>query len=740
MKLSTVPFKLQTIRYWTARLSASDPGHIRLNLAARAVLSVILAILIMALVIHVPITVTMLAGVLGMLSTVSVNDDTEKERRITTLLLPLSSGLALTLSAFLLQVSHYFVDGLLLSIVFLALYTQQFRSRYFSICMVAFISIYFSALLHMKAAQLPWYYVAILIGVFMAYIVNFILFKDKPDKTLKRSLSSFHIQINLTLGLIIEMIQDANPNSQRIKKLEHNVIKLSEYARMVSGQFDSADPGAIWPGIQTKQLRLYIFDSTMLVQTLFPAIKRLKDLHAFENADVRQSLLKLMQCLKNMNVLNREHDITPLTEAENTLQQLKRQLSHSRAEEKELINWLYLLRRIESIAHHIIDEIDNIQKARLRPESEAIQSAKGWADSEESKREIETHQGLKKGLQPATKKAIQAVAAGVISITLGYLLTPAHQYWILLSGFVVFFGTESVRNTIVKAFNRFAGTLFGAIVGFGMDHLLSTVPFLEVPFIFFCIFMGFYLIPISYALMIFWITMLLAMMYNLLLGGISEQLLASRVIDTLIGAGLGAGATAFLLPQKTKDKVRETMVGFLISLKENVAVHLDAFMGNEMPDNHAHQAFELDEKLQQVKDDATPITRRPSYLRRPYIEHRITVFTAMNYYAKHLVASTGRTRKSRIDPTTMEMIKHVDACLSKNIDTLCQLLQEEEDKKHATVWELKNEREFIERSPDTNGENPIQAQFIYDLYYIWRINKAIVSLAKDLGAQIKQNE
>lgn len=737
MKLSSSSFLLQQIRYWTARLSASDPGHIRLNLASRAVLSVILSIFLMTLLQHlihqIPITAVMLAGVLGMMSTVAVNDDTEAEQRVTTLLLPFSSAIALTASAFLLQISHYFVDGLLLVIVFLALYTQQFRFRYFSICMVGFISIYFSALLHMKPAQLPWFYIGIGVGVSMTLLVKFILFRDRPTRTLKRSMASFHIQINLTLLLIIEMIEDNAWNQARLKQLQRNIVKLSEYARMVSGQFDSADPGDLWPGIQTRQLRLYIFDATMLMQTLFPAIRKLKELHALENSVVRHSLLKLMRCFRNASVLKGDFDQSHLAETRKAADELKQHLRRWRSEGEEFIDWLYLLRRISSIADHIIDEIDTIQKSRLQPGAEEEPPEQDQRKEENT----DNNQKQKKaGLQPETKKAIQAVSAGVISILLGYLLTPTHQYWILLSGFVVFFGTESAGNTVVKAFNRFAGTFFGAIAGFGIDHVLSGVPFLEIPFIFLCVFMGFYLIPISYALMIFWITMLLAMMYNLLLGGISESLLASRVIDTFIGAGLGALATTFLLPRKTIDKVRETSVAFLSLLKENVGVHLDKFTGTQTRESHAHQAFELDERLQQVKDDAKPVTRGPNYVRRSEIEHRITVLTAMNYYAKHLVASTDHSGQMKLNPALLKNLEHVKMRVSENIDTLCHLLEEKENK-NCTVWDLANQRELIERSPDTPGDHPVQMKLIYDLYYVWRINKAVLSLSRDLGAQVQ---
>ncbi|HET7615647.1 MAG TPA: FUSC family protein, partial [Bacillales bacterium] len=345
------------------------------------------------------------------------------------------------------------------------------------------------------------------------------------------------------------------------------------------------------------------------------------------------------------------------------------------------------------------------------------------------------------GLDPTAEKAIQALIAGGLAIVIGYLLSPAHQYWALISAFVVFFGTETIGRTIIKASQRFLGTLFGAIAGFGLVHIVAGRPLLEVALLFFCIFMGFYLIQISYALMIFWITMLLSIMYSILLGGISEQLLEARVLDTFIGAGLGALATAFLFPHKSKDKVRDSMTEFLTLLKENVSAHLKKFTGNESTEGHAHQAFELDEKLQQIKDDAEPFTKRPMNLGRSEIEHQLTVFTALNYYAKHLVSSTDRKESLNLDASIRSLLEHVENSVHENIETLCGMLAEKRSGP-AVVWDLKAERERLERSPDDedDGKADQSRQLIYDLYYIWRINKAVLSMSKDFGAEVKRKD
>src|SRR5436309_11432912 len=107
---------------------------------------------------------------------------------------------------------------------------------------------------------------------------------------------------------------------------------------------------------------------------------------------------------------------------------------------------------------------------------------------------------------------------------------------------------------------------------------------------------------LSYAVFIFWVSMLLVITFELMLGGGIEQILVLRVIDTLIGAVLSATAAAFLFPHKTTDKIRHTMIDFLSNLKEYVAAYLNKFDGVLMVEALAGKALGLDQKLQQIKN------------------------------------------------------------------------------------------------------------------------------------------
>ncbi|MDN4075131.1 FUSC family protein [Fictibacillus terranigra] len=719
------------MRYWH-RLLASDPGRKRLRTASKVTLSVISSVMVMLIIILYAggqVTAAIFAGVVGMMGILVVNDDTEKEKKLTTVLLALSSACSLTIGSWLAKWGMA-ADLFLLLVVFLALYLQRFGSRYFSICMIAFMSFYFATLLKVDFTQVPWLFASILTGILFAYFYNFILIHDKPEEVLKRSMASFHIQANLTLNLVIEIVRDIKMDKQRLLNLDRNVKKLGDYARVVSNELGTTEPGEIWPGLSTSQLRLYIFDTAMLMETLSPSIRRLKEHRALENHAIRSSLLQVIQSIREAEVLNREQ-VHYLENAAASLQTL-RELLWTLNPDEDNGEWLYLIRRIESIANHIIDGAFGLQQSLQQANEHHIGQR-----TEEQENDEQEEQDEEYGIRPTTKKAIQALIAGGLSIVLGHIYSPAHQYWILLSCFVVLLGTETVGRTLVKAVQRSIGTFLGAIAGFIIAMYLTGIQ--DIVMLFICVFLAFYLLPISYTLMMFWITMLLALMYDILLGGINQQLMIARVIDTVAGVGLGFAVSALIYPHRTRDKVTTSTVEYLNSLKEYVNNYIDRFSEKHTAFNLADLALELDQLLETLIEDASPLYR--GWFGRSGIQQQLTVLTAINFYAKHLTASSTRKSQLNTDERFEDLLNHVQRSLTENIDALSAAVRGEGQ---ARIVNLDEERRQVERLPEKSKSNDHELlnhlRLLHNVHYIWRINESIVYLARQLGAEPKSKD
>lgn len=717
---------------WLGRLLASDPGRKRFQQAGKATISLISAVFTMLFLLkhfdHPSITPAIVSGMVGMLGIFVVMDDTTGKKKITTLLVGVSVATGITLgSAF----AHYslVVNALLVGVIFSAFYFSRFAIRYFSMGMAGFMSIYISSILQLDVAHLEWFYLGIVIGLVFAFLYNFIIFKDSVHM-LRRSMRSFHIQSNLTFTILMKMIEDPNTSSKRRKQLDQNVRRLNEYARSVAGDINENDLKKLWPGIEASQLRLYVFDTEMLIQTLTDSLKKLKDLEALEVRELRRLLVWVIRSLRDAEVLAQDYDPRSLEEAEKAIQALRLILSEVLNQEEKPEGWVYLLRRIESIANHVLEAAITIQES-LNVSEYKGSTVEGDTEPEEEDKEDESEED--KSLKPSTRKAIQALVAGTIAIIVGVMIAPAQPYWVLLTTFIVQIGTETVGRTYMKAFQRSIGTVIGAIIGFGAANLVSGNSQLEVVLLFAVLFLAFYLFPVSYTLMSLFITMLIAFMYDLLLGGISIQLMGARVIDTIAGAIIALLVSAFVFPKRTKDKVADSFDDFFGDLEGYVSSYINTFT---VPEDKAltDQAFDLDQKLQAIKDEAQSLLQRPGSLTRSGVGRWITVVTAINYYAKHLLASSHRKVPATVSEELSSAFSETEEKISQNIETLRQLLKEQGSA--PVMWDLSPERERIETQAPSWRKS--QVDLIHHFYYVWRINQSIVALGVELGAEVKK--
>ncbi|WP_322741854.1 FUSC family protein [Fictibacillus phosphorivorans] len=717
--------RLYNKHQWLAKMVAADPGNVRLQKAGKATASLIFSIFTTLLIMRYTghsggTTPAIVSGMLGLMGIMVVMDDTKKEMRVTTILLGLSAMLGITVGS-LVTNNAYYIDVVLVVSVFSSFYFSRFGTRYFSLFMIFFMTVYFSSVLKLSSNQLPWFYIGIWVGVVYAFILNFFLFQDTA-KNLKRSIHSFHIQSNLTLNLLIEAMKDKNSNLQRKEELEKNVAKLRDYALIVSGYINENDVKKIWPGLLPNQLRLYVFDTGMLIETLVDSVRGLKTADALQVDEIKKSLIAVTIAVRDAEVLAphvKEQNILP---AEKSVQQLRILIMTLFEREEPPQGWIYLIRRIESIANHVIEGAVTIQQSlyaqsSILKEEDIIEKAV----DEDTKTDD-------RSLKPSTKKAYQALVAGILSIIVGLIISPAQPYWVLLTAFVVLLGTESIGRIYTKGYQRSLGTIIGAVIGFGLARLLSGHTILEVIFLFLVVFLAFYLMTVSYTLMSVFITMLIAFMYDLLLGGITFSLISARVLDTIAGASIALVVSYLIFPKKTKVKVAESINEFLEELAPFVSEYVRGFREDVNVKNLSESAFKLDTKLQTIRDEAQSFLQRPGSPIYSDMVSWMTRLAAINYYAKHLVASAYR-KGFEYPEELLEGFIQIETKLKYNIDSLSALLTENEGEYF--LQSLDEEREKFERLAPSRKQS--QRDLIHHLYYVWRINQSLVELGIELG-------
>ncbi len=713
---------------------ASDPGLIRFQKAGRATLSLMASVFTTLFIMHAAgfddLTPAIVSGMAGMLGIMIVMDDAKKKKMLTTFLLGVSAMAGISAGS-LLAGNAYYIDGAMLLLIFGSFYLTRFNVRYFSLCMIAFMTLYFSSILQLENSQLPLFYIGIWVGVAYAFLFNFMLFQNTA-KNLQRSIRSFHIQSNLTFNLLIQGMQDKELSLQRKKELQKNVLKLREYAITVSEYINEEDVRKLWPGLTPPQLRLYVFDTGMLIETLTDSIHSLKRADALEIDELRRLLIWVIQSLRDAEVLAHHYEEQNLQEAELAVQALRLLIMDLFNRDAQPAGWLFLIRRIESIANHVIEGAATIQQAL---HSTKLMKQEDYPPIKESEENLDEKnaEDEEKSLRPSTKKAFQALVAGALSIIVGQIISPAQPYWVLLTAYIVLLGTESIGRIYTKGFQRSVGTIIGAVIGFTLARIVSGHSVLEVTLIFLVVFFAFYLFEVSYTLMSMFITMLVAFLYDLLLGGISFSLISARVIDTIAGAVIAFGVSTFVFPKKTKDKVAEAFSDFLTDLKPYVTEYVRGFREDVNVKDLSGNAFKLEQKLQTIKTEAQSLTQKPGSPRHSDVIKWVTMFGAISYYARHLVASSYR-KGFDYPEELVDVFKRIEEKLDLNIDTLMELLKGNGE--GTLVYSLDEEREQIERLAPSRKQS--QRDLIHHLYYVWRINKTLVELGEEFGAGKEQ--
>lgn len=714
---------------WMGRFLASDPGRKRFQSAGKTTISIITSVFTMIWLLDMAdygtITPAIVAGMVGLFGIMLVMDDTMAKKKVTTFLIGVSAALGITLGSLFAPYPLLLNVSMLLTI-FSAFYFSRFQIRYFSMGMTGFMSTYFSSILQLDAAHLLWFYIGIACGTVFAFLYNFVLFNGTAHG-LRQGMRSFHIQSNLTLTLLIQWIQEDGNSHKKKKLLEKNVQRLNEYSRLVAGDINDDDLKKLWPGISSSQLRLYIFDTEMLIQTLTASAEKLKQHGAFDQQQVKSVVIWVIRSLRDAKVLSHNYSSSALPDAEKAVQGLRLLLTEVLNAKDQPERWVFPLRRIESIANHVVNAAVTIQES-LKP-SGPIQDESPVEPVEETEVEAEPKDEANT-LKPSTRKAIQGLVAGVLAIITGHIISPVQPYWVLLTTFIIQIGTESVGRTYIKGFQRSLGTVIGAVFGFAAAKLVSGHAGLEVFLLFVVIFLMFYVFTVSYTWMSFFITMLIAFMYDLLLGGISVELISARVIDTIAGALIALLVSAYVLPKKTQGKVTEAFDDFLDELKSYTTAYLDS-LKNGQNKELTDKAFELDQKLQVIRDEAQSLLQRPDSLKKTGIARWMTVVTAINYFAKHLLASSHRNVKAEVPEELQDVFHSIDKKLTANIALLQELIKEKEV--HSELWSLDEERAKVETLSPSRHKGHID--LVHHTYYIWRINQSIIALGKDLGAK-----
>lgn len=233
------------------------------------------------------------------------------------------------------------------------------------------------------------------------------------------------------------------------------------------------------------------------------------------------------------------------------------------------------------------------------------------------------------GLAPNLRKVVQVVLAGTLAIVLGLQLSAAYWYWAVIGAFIVVITTSSRGAGLRKAIDRTAGTTLGVIVGLGLGTLLSGRASVELAVMVALVFAAFWIIQGSYLWMMTLISVMVALLYDVM-GIMTAQVLAARVTETALGAALGGAVAFFVLPTSTRRTIDDAVEGLLAALDDLLA----SVTGGEV---ELAAVRPLDRAASTLRETTTPLmTSAPTSI-GPDVRAAGLLATSVRFRARALV-------------------------------------------------------------------------------------------------------
>ena len=567
------------------RLAASDPNLARLRMGLRTTLTLVAVAASLAAV-HQVYPLPVAAYGVGMITAIqgalAIRDVGAKARAVTRLYCALAGFAAIVVTALLSGAPH-FIDALFLVIIFIAVYLRKFGARWNAVGMYSFMCTFIAAYLHPALGDLDGVAVALVLSAVVAHTIRNTILPERRER-------DFHVAV-AAIGTRLMALR----------------FGLSDIERRGSVDPDTASA--------VVELEGRVKDAILIAEGNMP-IKAPDAASDAERRDMVVALFDLQLAAESAIFVSFEDNAQPVKGVRNgPASDLDKAAKAGRRIER---TWAAVKRTEAALSDKVF------QGEMAPPLLPAATSSNGlFAD-------------------PALKLAIQVTLAAAIAMIGGLWLSETRWFWAILTAFLVFTNTQSRGDTAIRALARAFGTLFGIVVGIGLATVLAGHYVIAGGLIVAFVFIGFYYLQLSYAVLTFFVTLVVSLLYGLL-GEFTPALLVLRLEETLIGSAAGIFISFVVFPRSTSAVAGAAVEAYFAAFDELLVGALD----NLKTGAHGGliiKARSIDKRLDELSLAARPLgsnwqlVRRPGQVRRTLIRFRGAAHWA------HILAQTMRNR------------------------------------------------------------------------------------------------
>jgi uncharacterized membrane protein YgaE (UPF0421/DUF939 family) len=740
------------------RLSASDPGLLRLMAGLRTVASIALTLAVLA---ASGATVPHLVGgaMAAMVSTFAIR---EKERRPQAITLALGLPVALAAVTVASMLGKHVVVGDLffLLLIFAAVYSRRFGDRGTALGLIGFQLYFVSLFVGATPGALPVLYAALATAFACRAVVRFAVVRDTPEQVLRRLRSAFRARLAQLLSAQLGLL-DAAPDEldDALDDVRRHTARLHESAMLVQGRLEQGtDDPATAALVQRRVAEAEIAAERLGVLLLSARSAERADTLALHlpdapapapgdrlpaRDDVTQTLRRDLRALRLL--MSRP----VAADRRSSVAHVRNRLLGYRDEDNVPAGppaVQDVFRGIGEAARAVLglrlaldgpqdESDDSAATTRSREELDAEDAAIAGAEREA---EEEEPRGLKR---PTTRAAVQVAVGSALAIVGGEFLSSQRWYWAVLTCWVVFLNTASTGEILVKGYRRVLGTVCGVVAGAGLAALAGNHTWTAFVLVLLFIFAMFYTAPLSYALMSFFVTAMLGLLYTLL-HTYSLSVLVLRIEETVLGAVCGIVAAALVLPVQTDRRTDELLATVLMRLADVSEAAVEQLSGGPAADL-LDQARDLDKALDDLRASTKPLTHpiTPLRGRRQTARYLVALLETCAYHARALAATAELVPYSRTiaaDPR----LKLAGRRISHNIEVLlAQVRDERAAGADGTGREMESGPSLASLLDpgETRGPRPGSVTHRV-LRHLQRLDEGVMGLARPLGVKSPTSE
>ncbi|MFF1716203.1 FUSC family protein [Streptomyces sp. NPDC058268] len=694
----------------------------------------------------------MVAGAMtAMVSTFAIKEKEVRGQAITLALgLPVAIA-AISLGA-LLHDQVIAGDIFFVALIFGAVYSRRFGDRGTALGLIGFQVYFVSLFVGASTSALPSLYLALAVAFVCSAVVRFAVVPETPGRDLGRLRVAFRARLAQLVATQIELL-DATPEQLEkvLAELRRGTSRLHETALMIQGRLEEGTPDAATATLVQRR----VADAEIAAERLGVLLLNAR---SAERADTLTLHLPYAPVPATGTRIRAEDDATvtlrrdlkalhllvgrPVADDKGTaLAHVRNRLLGYRDEDnlpRASMAVQDVFRGIGEAARAVLglrialdgpqDESDDSpattrSREEFDAEDIAIAGAEDIAEPEEADRT-----GLRR---PTTRAAFQVSVGSTLAIIGGEFLSTQRWYWAVLTCWVVFLNTASTGEILVKGYRRLLGTVLGVVAGVALAGLVGNHTWIAFALVLLFIFAMFFTAPLSYALMSFFVTAMLGLLYTLL-NTYSLSVLWLRIEETALGAACGIIAAVLVLPVHTDRRTDELLNTVLTRLADVISASVEQLSGGPAADL-LDKARDLDTALDDLRASIQPLTHpiTPLRGRRRTARYLVALLETCAYHARSLAATAELVPYSKnvaADPR----LERAGLRIAHNIEIIAAYV--EDDK---ATGEVESGASIASMLEAEGSGAPRSGTVTYRvLRHLQRLDEGVVGLARPLDVPV----